>query len=87
MAGQSRGQPWTSFIADEPRSRNLHEDGNPGHRLRVEHDRHTLLVHLSDEDGRGWTVLAVDRETRRWAVAQGQPQKDTARRAYDELRS
>lgn len=87
MAGQSRGQPWTSFIADEPRSRNLHEDGNPAHRLRVEHDRRTLLVHLSDEDGRGWTVLAVDRETRQWAVAQGQTQKNTARRAYDELRS
>ncbi|MBA3420221.1 MAG: hypothetical protein ACR2KO_10570 [Geodermatophilaceae bacterium] len=87
MAGQSRGQPWTSFIADEPRSRNLHEDGNPAHRLRVEHDRRTLLVHLSDEDGRGWTVLAVDRETRQWAVAQGQTQKNTAMRAYDELRS
>lgn len=87
MAGQSRGQPWTSFIADEPRSRNLHEDGNPAHRLRVEHDRRTLLVHLSDEDGRGWTVLALDRETRQWAVAQGQTQKNTAMRAYDELRS
>ncbi len=87
MAGQSRGQPWTSFIADEPRSRNLHEDGNPAHRLRVEHDRRTLLVHLSDEDGRGWTVLAVDRETRQCAEAQGQTQKNTAMRAYDELRS
>ncbi len=86
MPGQSRGQPWTSFVADEPRSRKLHEDGNPTHRLRVEHDRSTLFVHLSDEDGQGWTVLVVDRATRRWAVAQGRTQRGTAGRAYAELR-
>lgn len=86
MATQSRGQPWTSFVADEPGSRILHEDGNPRHRLRVEHDRHTLLVHLSDEEGGGWTVLAVDRATREWAVAQGRTQKGTAEQAYGELR-
>ncbi len=85
MAGQSRGQPWTSFIADEPRSRNLHEDGNPAHRLRVEHDRRTLLVHLSDEDGGGWTTLAVDRAHRAWSVAQRETQADAARSAYDAL--
>lgn len=65
--------------------RGLHEATNPTHRLRVEHDDHTLLVHLSDEDGRGWTTLAVDRRTRRWAVAQARRQADAARGAYDDL--
>lgn len=48
----------------------LCEEANPAHRLPVEHNRDTLLVHLSGEDGKGWTVLAVDRATRRWAVGQ-----------------
>ena len=65
--------------------RGLHEEANPRHRLRVEHDGHTLLVHLSDEDGGGWTTFAVDRATRRWAVAQTRRQGDAARQAYDEL--
>jgi hypothetical protein len=47
-----------------PTVQRLHEQGNPGHRIRVEHDAHTLLIHLS-EDGDGWTTVAVDRETRR----------------------
>jgi hypothetical protein len=51
----------------------------------VEHDRQTLLVHLSDEDGAGWTVIAVDRATRKWAVAQGPTQQVTAQRAYTSL--
>jgi hypothetical protein len=82
-----RKSRWTSFVADtgsDP-ARILHELGNPGHRLRVEHDRETLLIHLSDEDGHGWTVLAVDRRSRRWAVAQGRTQLATAQRAYEEL--
>ncbi len=65
------GSRWTSFVADPHRRRILHEDGNERHRLRVEHDRATLFVELSDEDGRGpWTVLAVERASRRYAVAQ-----------------
>ena len=46
---------WASFVADadEDRPRILHEQGTPDHRLRVEHNRDTVLVHLSDEDGRG----------------------------------
>lgn len=80
---------WTSFVADpaEPgrHARGLHEDGNPDHRLRVEHDANTLLLHLSDEDGRGWTTVAVDRPTRRWAVARDRRQADAARSAYDRL--
>ena len=60
--------------------------GNPAHRCRVEHDARTLLVHLSDEDGDGWTALAVDRGTRRWAVGQARTQLAAATRAVDGLR-
>jgi hypothetical protein len=74
---------WTSFVADpdDPRPRILAEDGNPVHRLRFDHNRDTLLVHLGDEDGKGWTVMAVDRATRRWAFAQisWRPRSQTAR--------
>lgn len=85
----SRRSRWTSFIADAAPSgkvvRGLHEQANPRHRLRVEHDASTLLIHLSDEDGDGWTTIAVDRETRRWAVAQAPRQSDTARDAHQQL--
>jgi hypothetical protein len=67
------------------RVRALQEEGNPAHRVRVEHNRHTLLIHLSDEDGGGWTVLAVDRETRRSAVAQARTQLEAAEQAFAEL--
>lgn len=78
---------WTSFVADpeEKRPRILREQVNPAHRLRVEHNRETLLVHLSDEDGKGWTVLAVDRGTRHWAVAQSPRQLEAAEDAYARL--
>jgi hypothetical protein len=78
---------WTSFVADRDADppRTLHEEGNAAHRLRVEHDATTLLVHLSGEDGDGWTVMAVDRATRRFAVAQGRRQIDAAREAYERL--
>jgi catechol 2,3-dioxygenase-like lactoylglutathione lyase family enzyme len=80
---------WTSFVADagDERRRVLHEQGNPEHRLRVEHNRDTLLVHLSDEDGKGWTVLAVDRGTRGWAVAQALRQVEAAEAACTRLYS
>lgn len=65
------GSRWTSFVADPDRRRILHEEGNQAHRLRVEHDRARLYIELSGEDSADpWTVLAVDRETRRYAVAQ-----------------
>lgn len=80
---------WTSFVAPEAgpgqRVRRLHEEENPRHRVRVEHDDYTLLIHLSGEEGDGWTTLAVDRATRRWEVAQGPRQSDTAQAAYEEL--
>ena len=78
---------WTSFVADpgEPRPRILFEEENPAHRLRVEHDRDTLLVHLSGEDGKGWTVFAIERATRRFAVAQADRQMDAASEAYRRL--
>ena len=67
------GSRWTSFVADPDRRRILHEDGNDTHRLRVEHDRARLYVELSGEDGTGpWTVLAVDRLSRLYAVAQAE---------------
>lgn len=65
--------------------RGLHDQANPTHRLRVEHDPSTLLIHLSDEDGGRWTTIAVDRATRQWAVAQDGRQSDTAHAAYDAL--
>jgi hypothetical protein len=78
---------WASFFSSPPTTppRILHEDGNPSHRLRVEHDASTLLVHLSGEDGDGWTVMAVDRATRRVAVAQARRQIDAASEAYERL--
>lgn len=80
---------WTSFVAAEPGGdapvRALHEDGNARHRLRVEHDARTLLIHLSGEDGDGWTTVAVDRATRRVAVAQDGRQAASAERAYAAL--
>jgi hypothetical protein len=86
MARRSR---WTSFVADpaEERPRTLHEDGNPGHRLRVEHDNRTLLIHLSGEDGTGWTVFAVDRATRDVAFGEAGRQIDAAREAHERLYS
>ena len=80
---------WTSFVADSMPGpslvRGLHERTNPEHRIRVEHDAHTLLIHLSDEDAGGWTTIAIDRESRRWAIAQSRRQADTAREAYERL--
>jgi hypothetical protein len=78
---------WTSFVADPSGgpTRTLHEDGNPVHRVRVEHNRGTILIHLSGEDGVGWTVLAVDRATRLYAVAQAARQVDAAKGAFEEL--
>lgn len=58
-------------MADPERRRILHEDGNDLHRLRVEHDRSRLYIELSGEEGaEPWTVLAIDRASRRYAVAQ-----------------
>ena len=64
---------WTSFVGSIARGRavrGLEEEGNPKHRVRVEHNKDTLLVHVSDEDGRGWTTVAIDRDTREWSIAQ-----------------
>jgi len=74
-------------VPDPDRRGTLHEAGRPAHRCRVEHDAATLLVHLSDEDGDGWTTLAVDRATRRWAVAQAPTQLAAAAAAVRSLRA
>jgi len=78
---------WTSFVADpgDAKPRTLHEEGNPSHRVRVEHNRDTILVHLSGEDGSGWTVLAVDRASRRTAMGQATRQLDAAQEAFGRL--
>ncbi len=89
MPGRARPprSRWTSFTAgtEKARARILSEEGNPAHRVRVEHNRDTLLVHLSDEEGEGWTVLAVDRATRRFAVVQALRQLDAAEEAFGRL--
>jgi hypothetical protein len=51
----------------------------------VEHNKHTLLVHISDEDARGWTTVAIDRPTREWAIAQSGRQLQAAQAAYELL--
>jgi hypothetical protein len=79
---------WTSFVGSVARGRvvrGLEEEGNPQHRVRVEHNRDTLLVHISDEDGRCWTTVAIDRTTREWAIAQRPRQRDAAVAAYSQL--
>ena len=83
----TRRTRWTSFVSYEERRCSRPEDGNPAHRCRVEHDGATLLVHLSGEDGDGWTTLAVDRRTRVWAVGQAPTQRAAATRAVDLLRA
>jgi hypothetical protein len=83
-----RSKRWTSFVASPSRgrvSRGLEEEGNPAHRVRVEHNRNTLLVHISDENGKSWTVVAIDRSTREWALAQRDGQLDAASSAYESL--
>jgi hypothetical protein len=66
-------------------SRGLEDETNPKHRARVELNKSTILIHLSDEDGVGWTVLAVDRKTRGWAVAQAETQMEATKEAYERL--
>lgn len=83
-----RSVRWTSFVAAQGRShkvRGLQEEGNPLHRVRVEHNRDTLLVHISGECGDGWTTVAIDRPTREWAIAQRERQQDAAEFAYSQL--
>ena len=85
---QRRSVRWTSFVARPGRGRavrGLEEEGNPKHRVRVEHNRDTLLIHISGENGPGWTTLAIDRATREWSIAQRHRQIDAARAAFEQL--
>jgi hypothetical protein len=63
----------------------LQDEANAEHRVRVEHNKSTLLVHISGEYGQGWTTVAIDRSTREWAVAQRKRQLDAAAAAYELL--
>lgn len=79
---------WTSFVASARRGRavrGLEEEGNPLHRVRVEHNKDTMLIHISGEEGHGWTTLAIDRGTREWSIAQRARQMDAAQVAYGSL--
>ncbi len=85
---QRRSVRWTSFVASARRGRavrGLEEEGNPRHRVRVEHNKDTLLVHIAGEGGRGWTTLAIDRATREWSIVQRDRQSDAASAAYGNL--
>jgi hypothetical protein len=75
VGGLSRGR----------RVRALLDERNPLHRVRVEHNRDTLLIHVSNEDGGGWTTIAIDRPTREWSVAQRRVQLEAAKAAYGNL--
>ena len=84
----TRSPRWTSFVGSVPRGRTvrgLEEEGNPLHRVRVEHNKDTLLIHISGEDGPGWTTVAIDRATREWSIAQRRRQLDAAKAAYSKL--
>ena len=83
-----RSVRWTSFVGSVARGRvvrGLEEEGNPQHRVRVEHNKDTLLVHVSGEHGHGWTTLAIDRKTREWSIAQRHVQSEAAQAAYGNL--
>jgi hypothetical protein len=85
-----RSRRWTSFVGAPPRGRavrGLQEEHNSDHRVRVEHNKDTLLVHISGEHGQAWTTVAIDRATREWAVAQRPRQLDAAEAAYRQLYS
>lgn len=87
---QRRSVRWTSFVASTRRGRvvrGLEEEGNPDHRVRVEHNKDTLLIHVSGESGHGWTTLAIDRATREWSIAQRHTQLEAAKAAYARLYS
>src|SRR5262245_61065506 len=83
-----RSARWTSFVAAASkgrRVRGLEDERNPLHRVRVEDNRATLLIHVSNEDGQGWTTIAIDRPTREWSVAQRRVQMEAAQTAYENL--
>jgi hypothetical protein len=87
-APAKRRARWTSFVGSPARGRvirGLEDQGNPEHRVRVEHNKQTLLIHVSREDASDWTTIAIDRPTREWAVAQRSRQVDAAQAAYGQL--
>lgn len=83
-----RSRRWTSFVGAPAAGRvvrGLQEEGNPAHRVRLEHNEHTLLIHVSDERGPSWTTIALDRATREWSIAQRRRQLDAAKAAHEQL--
>ncbi len=43
------------------------------------------FIHISNEDGDGWTTIALDRATREWSIAQRRRQLDAAMAACEQL--
>ncbi len=41
------------------------------------------MVHISTEDGDGWTILALDRATREWTITQRNRQMESAQIAIE----
>ena len=84
----TRSRHWTSFVGVPGRGRairGLQEEGKPEHRARVVYSKDTLLIHVSDERGPGWTTIAIDRATREWSIAQRTSQMESAEAAYSQL--
>jgi hypothetical protein len=57
-----RSVRWTSFVGSSARGqlvRGLEEENNSKHRVRIEHNADTPLVHISGEHGPGWTTVAA----------------------------
>jgi len=70
---------WRGFVAEGRKA--LAEPDNPKHRVRVEYDKDRVFVHLSGEDGPGWTTMAVHRATRNASIGQGRTQTEAAEAA------
>ena len=83
-----RRSRWTSFVADPSKDRRARcaRTATRPTACASSTTQDVLLIKLSGEDGDGWTVFAVDRATRRVAVAQAHRQIDATEQAYKGVR-
>ena len=83
-----RSVRWTSFVGSIPVVASCEvwkKRGIPCTAFAWSTTSDTLLIHISGEDGQGWTTLAIDRPTREWSIAQRRRQSDAAKAAYGNL--
>lgn len=84
---KSLGQ-WGAFVADpsatDTPARSLHDERHPESHVRVEHDNHTLMIHIRDRDS-NWTTVALDRASQEWALTQRESKGQAAEAAYRSL--